>query len=66
MESIYYHEDLTGFKNPVRSGKTKIRNYKSLATNFKKTNETDIALPNKINLIHQKYPLLISDAENIE
>ena len=33
---------------------------------FKSSNKTDIDLQNKINLIRQKYPLLISDAESIE
>lgn len=42
------------------------QDYKSMIDDFKSSNKTDIDLQNKINLIRQKYPLLISDAESIE
>lgn len=39
------------------------RNYESLLADFKKSNNSDIAIQEKIKLIREKYPLLVSDAE---
>ena len=39
------------------------RNYVSLLDDFKKSNNTDKSLEEKIKIIRDKYPLLISDAE---
>ena len=39
------------------------RNYESLLEDFKKSNNSDIAIQEKIKLIREKYPLLVSDAE---
>ncbi|MEE9407108.1 MAG: biopolymer transporter ExbD [Polaribacter sp.] len=41
------------------------RNYESLLEDYKKTNNSDKSLQEKIKLIRDKYPLLLSDAENI-
>jgi biopolymer transport protein ExbD len=42
------------------------QNYKSLLDDFKNSNYADKSLQNKIKLVREKYPLLISDAENID
>ncbi|WP_439127535.1 ExbD/TolR family protein [Polaribacter sp.] len=39
------------------------RNYESLLADYKKTNNSDLTLQEKIKLIREKYPLLVSDAE---
>ena len=40
------------------------QNYKSLLDDFKKSNYTNKKLQDKINMVREKYPLLLSDAEN--
>ena len=40
------------------------QNYKRLLDDYKKSNYAEKVLQNKINSIREKYPLLVSDAEN--
>ena len=39
------------------------QNYESLLNEFKKSNSKDISLKNKITIIREKYPLLLSDTD---